>query len=137
MERRGFVRRVQPSTGESTEATSRSLDEVVFQPMLDRAARAGEERELHAAAMRPIWKLIEADEAASMAQRKLVDLLRDAHRGPITRPDSWTGGAPGGPASAFRRAFRFLLRPMTWNGPTPPVEPPSTHTHTPIWAHSR
>jgi hypothetical protein len=72
--KQGFVKRVGVSTTKVNEAASRSLNEVMFQPMLDRAIRAGEERALHAIATEPIRKIIESDQAALTALRRLREL---------------------------------------------------------------
>jgi len=54
-----------------------TLDSVMHAPALERVARLGEQRRLHAEAMAPVMKLVEGDAAAVAAAKKLREQPRD------------------------------------------------------------
>jgi hypothetical protein len=72
-----LVRRVASGDVEALRRSSKLIDAATFEPTLDRARRASEHRQLRFEASAPLRKLIEQDETALDAHRRLAEVQKE------------------------------------------------------------
>jgi hypothetical protein len=118
----GYVLRVDPSTLEDLERSESAARESVFDRAVAEATTLREISELTTEAMRPVRDMIAADEAASAASKKLIDVHEAsaaAHAGARESDNSMgiaTSGSWGGVSS-------YSL-PPGWTAFAPPFDIP-------------